>query len=91
MFSCEYCEIINNSFFIEHVRWLLLKTKNAESRERRKTSVRKEIVKNADLHKPVLNKIMTAQEECGKYDFVAKNALKLLKSLLKYYFDKIFS
>ena len=25
MFFCEYCEIFKNSFFIEHIWWLLLK------------------------------------------------------------------
>ena len=29
------------------------------------------MVENADLCKPVLNKIMTTQEQCVKYDFVA--------------------
>ena len=24
LFSCEYCEIFKNRFFIEHLRWLLL-------------------------------------------------------------------
>ena len=24
MYFCEYCEIFKNSFFIEHLRWLLL-------------------------------------------------------------------
>ena len=24
-FSCEFCEIFNSTFFIEHLRWLLLK------------------------------------------------------------------
>ena len=24
MFSCEYCKILKNSFFIEHLWWLLL-------------------------------------------------------------------
>ena len=24
MFSCEYCEIFKNSFFIEHLCWMLL-------------------------------------------------------------------
>ena len=24
MFSCEFCEIFKNTFFIEHLRWLLL-------------------------------------------------------------------
>ena len=24
VFSCEYCEIFKNSFFIEHLQWLLL-------------------------------------------------------------------
>ena len=35
------------------------KQKNTESTERQKTSFPKETVENADLHKPVLNKIMT--------------------------------
>ena len=38
------------------------KTKNTESTETGKTSFPKEIVGNADLHKPVLNKIMITQE-----------------------------
>ena len=36
--------------------------KNTENMKRRKTSFPKEYVKNADLNKPVLNKIMTTQE-----------------------------
>ena len=31
----------------------------------------KETVENEDLHKAVLNKTMTTQEQCVKYDFVA--------------------
>ena len=27
MFFCEFCDIFKNKFFIEHVRWLLLKYK----------------------------------------------------------------
>ena len=27
MFSCEYFEIFKNTFFIEHLRWLLLNMK----------------------------------------------------------------
>ena len=42
-----------------------------ERTERRKTSFLKETVENADLHKAVLKKTMTAQEYCVKYDFVA--------------------
>ena len=38
------------------------KTKNTETTEIRKTSFPKEIVENSDLHKPVLNRIMTTQE-----------------------------
>ena len=37
-----------------------------ESTERRKTSFLKQTVENADLHKAVLNKIMTTQEQCVK-------------------------
>ena len=46
-------------------------TKNTESTGRWKTSFIKHIVENADLHKPVSNKIMTTQELCEKYDSVA--------------------
>ena len=42
-----------------------------ESTERRKTRFVKETVKNVDLQKAVLNKTMTTQEYCVKYDFVA--------------------
>ena len=35
---------------------------NAKNPERQKTSFPKEPVKNADFHKPVLNKIMTTHE-----------------------------
>ena len=38
------------------------KQKNTEITERRKISFSKEIVENADLYKPILNKIMTTQE-----------------------------
>ena len=38
------------------------KTKNTESTETGKNSFPKEIVGNADLHKPVLNKIMITPE-----------------------------
>ena len=44
------------------VQNIWLKAKNTESTERRITSFQKEIVENADLHKPVLKKIMTMQE-----------------------------
>ena len=40
----------------------LTQTKNTESTKRQKTSFQTEIVENAELHKPVLNKIMTTQE-----------------------------
>ena len=47
------------------------KIKNTESTERWKTSFRKENVEIADLHKPIFNKIMTTQESCINYNFVA--------------------
>ena len=37
--------------------------KNSEHSERRKTSLLKEQVENADLHKSVLSKVMTTHEE----------------------------
>ena len=47
------------------------KTKNTDSTERRKTNFPKEIVENADLHKSIVNKIMTTQEKWVDYDFIA--------------------
>ena len=49
-------------------------SEQAENKKRRKTkrnSFPKEQVENTDLYKPVLNKIMTTQEQCVKYNFVA--------------------
>ena len=43
-------------------------TKSAEGK---KTSLPKEQVEITDLHKPVLNKIMTTRDQCVKYNFVA--------------------
>ena len=37
----------------------------------KKTSFPIEQVVNTDLYKPVLNKIMTTQDQCIKYNFVA--------------------
>ena len=44
---------------------------NEKSAERQKTSFPNKQIENADLYKPVLNKIMTIQEQCVKYNFVA--------------------
>ena len=40
-------------------------------RKIKKTSFPKEQIENTDLYKPVLNEIMTKQEQCVKYNFVA--------------------
>ena len=45
--------------------------KHKKRRMVKKTSFPKELVENADLHNPVLNKMRTTNEECVKYDFVA--------------------
>ena len=45
-------------------------TKSTE-RQKKQTSFPKEQVENTDLYKPVLNKTMTTQEQCVKYNFVA--------------------
>ena len=47
----------------------------------KKTSFPKEQIENTDFYKPVLNKIMTTQEQCKKYNFVAPltNTLKTPK------------
>ena len=44
---------------------------NEKSAEIQKTSFPNKQIENADLYKPVLNKIMTIQEQCVKYNFVA--------------------
>ena len=41
-----------------------------QNTERRKPTFPKESVENADLHKPVLNKITTTREQCTKYIFI---------------------
>ena len=49
-------------------------THNRQKRQKaqnKKTSFLKELVENADLHKPVLNKIKTTKKYCEKYNFVA--------------------
>ena len=51
-------------------------TKSAETQ---KTSLPKEQVENKDLHKPVLNKIMTTQKQCVNYNFVAPLTAKIKK------------
>ena len=45
--------------------------KSTDSIERWKSRVPKRIGANRNLHKPVLNKIMTTQEQCVKHDFIA--------------------
>ena len=47
------------------------KIENTEGTERRKTSGSIEIAVNEDLHKAILNKTLTTQEQSLKYDFVA--------------------
>ena len=46
-------------------------TKSTERQKKKKTSFKQEQVENTDLYKPILNKIMTTQEQYVKYDFVA--------------------
>ena len=51
-----------NKHFNVLIQNIWLKIKNKESRKDEKTSFPKEIVENADLYKPILNKVMTTQE-----------------------------
>ena len=53
---------------------------NTKSTERQKTSFPKEQIENTDLYKFVLNKIMTTQEQCVKYNFVAPLRSDLVKT-----------
>ena len=46
-------------------------TKSKERQKKKKTSFQQGQVENTDLYKPILNKIMTTQEQYVKYDFVA--------------------
>ena len=52
---------------------------NTKSAERQK-SFPKEQIENTDLYKFVLNKIMTTQEQCVKYNFVAPLRSDLVKT-----------
>ena len=45
--------------------------KTQKAQKDKKTSFPKEKVENTDLYKPVLNKVMTTQEQCLKQNFVA--------------------
>ena len=49
----------------------LEQVQNTKNPERQKKRFSKEKVENTDLHKPLLNKIITTQEQCVKYNFVA--------------------
>ena len=70
---------------------IYIKTKNTESTERRKARFSEEIKENADLHKTVLNKIMTTQEQCVKHSFVAPlTNICLNKIYYVEYFDDVF-
>ena len=62
----------NNTYFnVSDSKYLIQNKKNTEIIGRRKTSFPKEIAENADLHKPVINKIMTTQGYYTEYNFVA--------------------
>ena len=45
--------------------------KHKKRRKTKKTSFPKEKVENTDLYKPVLDKVMTTQEQCVKQNFIA--------------------
>ena len=48
-----------------------LNSTQCKKRRITKNSFPKKSVENANLHKPVLNKIMSTQKYCVKYNFVA--------------------
>ena len=52
-----------------------IRQKRQKEQNDKKTSFPKELVENADLHKPVLHKIKTTNEYV-KYDFVAPLSAK---------------
>ena len=57
------------------------KTQKAQ-KDKKKTSFPKEKVENRDWYKPVLNKVMTTQEQCIKQNFVAPlNWNKIFKKI----------
>ena len=51
-----------NPYFNVFIKIISFKTENTERTKRRKICFPKEIVENADLHKPVLNKIITTKK-----------------------------
>ena len=58
-------------------------SKHKKHRKTKRTSFPKEQTENTDLYKPVLNKIMTTQEQCIKYNFLPLNANAINETTLK--------
>ena len=48
-----------------------IEAEKTENAERQKTGLPKEQAENTDFSKPVLNKIMTTDQSCLRYNFVA--------------------
>ena len=65
MFSCEFCEIFKNTFFIEHFRWLLLAIPLRKAIYRKRNAKQmcpSQIFKTAVNKKDYLNKFDFKQE-----------------------------
>ena len=59
LFSCEFCEILKNTFFTEHLRWLLLHLTIVERLDKKgKSVIFFELWKNQQWRKFCLEKLM---------------------------------
>ena len=77
--NSQYPTPTTNSYYIDSCYYKVCKdyiefdteqAENTKALKDKKTSFPKESLENADLYKPVLNKIMTTHEQYVKYNFV---------------------
>ena len=62
---------LNSKHRAEKIKTKEIETWKTKTRKGENLVLSKKQVENTDLHKPVLNKIMTASKQCIKYNFEA--------------------
>ena len=88
MFSCEYCEIFKNSFFIEHLQWRLLQWKDSQYFSSKCFKKYEENIwknyRDLEISKPFKNFLQKGccTQKIYKYSLMAHNTkLKLVSNL----------
>ena len=69
----------------EKLKIKVTKTRKTRTKKDENLVLSKEYVENADLDKPLPNKIMNTREECVKYNSVAPLRKKMVRSLDKFF------